>query len=109
MNENMRRICRTGAMLAALMFLFTAYGLLSAQETTEPLPETGRDTVATMQDGHGEGTAGETTATQAEEESEPPPDSAPPGLMDFFLSGKYITIAVLMVAGIISSFCSADG
>jgi polyferredoxin len=77
-----------------------------AQEQTRPMSEAESDTVATrVVDGeYGTETAGETAVAHAEEEHEPPADSGPPGLMDFFISGKYITIAILMIAGIILLF-----
>ncbi len=93
-------------MLVLLMILFAANGVAFAQESTEPTSGSESDTM-TAQAGQSENeidSAGEAAAAQTEEESEPPPDIGPPGLIDFFLSGKYISIAILVVAGVILLF-----
>ena len=43
-------------------------------------------------------------ASEAEGESEEPAAEQPPGMVDFFLSPKYLSIAALMVAGLILLF-----
>lgn len=91
------------AIFLAFLLIISA-SALHAQESSEPVRQTSGDTAA------GALTAGETveetdaSETPGEEESTPSEEPAMPGLMDFFLSGKYITIAILMVAGIILLF-----
>lgn len=96
--------------LAVLLLVFTiaGNGIVRAQGSPEPLSEPPGDTAALQatpeEIGEGEPADQETVAATAADEGEAPPESRSPGLADFFFSGKYITIAVLLVAGLVLLF-----
>jgi polyferredoxin len=89
--------------LFLVLWLIAITAVSFAQESSEPTQQTSGQ--AAVETASGEQANGEAAAESVDEgETESSEEPSMPGLMDFFLSGKYITTAILMVAGIILLF-----
>lgn len=104
-----------GLCLLAVLMLWQANGaLLLAQGTPDPTPDqstettTGADSAGEFIHNHDidsaaiEAKAADVITHDHENEaSEPEEDSGPPGIMDFLLTGKYLSFILMAVAGLI--------